>query len=42
MDIYAHALVLLDDVSSFASLQPAASCTSKVVVSSILAWVLIC
>ena len=38
-DGYAYVLVLVDDVSSFVSLQPAASCTSEVVARSILEWV---
>ena len=38
-DGYAYVLVLVDDVSSFVSLQPAASCTSEVVPRSILEWV---
>ena len=40
-DGYAYALVLVDDVSSFDSLQPAASCTSEVAARSILEWVLV-
>ena len=38
-DGYAYVLVLVDGVSSFVSLQPAASCTSKVAARSILEWV---
>ena len=38
-DGYAYVLVLVDDVSSFLSLQPAASCTSEVAARSILEWV---
>ena len=38
-DGYAYLLVLVDDVSSFVSLQPAASCTSEVAARSILEWV---
>ena len=36
---YAYVLVLVDDLSSFVSLQPAASCTSEVAARSILEWV---
>ena len=38
-DGYAYVLVLVDDVSSFVSLQPVASCTSEVAARSILEWV---
>ena len=38
-DGYAYVLVPVDDVSSFVSLQPAASCTSEVDARSILEWV---
>ena len=38
-DGYAYVLVLVDDVSSFVSLQPAASCTSEVAARNILEWV---
>ena len=38
-DGYAYVLVLVDDVNSFVSLQPAASCTSEVAARSILEWV---
>ena len=38
-DGYAYVLVLVDDVSSFVPLQPAASCTSEVAARSILEWV---
>ena len=38
-DGYAYVLVRVDDVSSFVSLQPAASCTSEVASKSILEWV---
>ena len=38
-DGYAYVFVLVDDVSWFVSLQPAASCTSEVAARSILEWV---
>ena len=38
-DGYAYVLVLVDNVNSFVSLQPAASCTSEVAARSILEWV---
>ena len=38
-DGYAYVLVLVDDVSSFVSLQPAAFCTSEVAPRNILEWV---
>ena len=38
-DRYAYVLVLVDDVSSFVSLQLTASCTSEVAARSILEWV---
>ena len=38
-DGYAYVLVLVNNVSSFVSLQPAASCTSEVAARSILEWV---
>ena len=38
-DGYAYVLVLVDDASSFVSLQPAASCTCEVAARSILEWV---
>ena len=37
-DGYSYVLVLFDNVSSFVSLQPAASCTSKIAARSILEW----
>ena len=37
-DGYSYVLVLVDDVSSFVSLQPAASCTNEVAARSILEW----
>ena len=36
---YAYVLLLVDDVSSFVSLQPAASCTSEVAARGVLEWV---
>ena len=38
-DGYAYVLAVVDDVSSFVSLQPAVSCTSEVAARSILEWV---
>ena len=38
-DGYGYVLVLVEDVSSFVSLQPAASCTSEVAARNILNWV---
>ena len=38
-DGYAYVLVLVDDVNSFVSLQPAASCTSEVAARNVLEWV---
>ena len=38
-DGYAYVLILMDEVISFVSLQPTASCTNKVAAMSILEWV---